>query len=350
MKYIVLVFLLGAIAIWFGFGEKFSSQNNTMKPKLKALIIDGESNHGVWPMTTMMMKDYLQQSGLFEVDINRTAYAWLGPHYDQSIGLKDIKELLTMYPLTDGQKITAVDKPTPDPSYSPAFNDYDVVISNFGWQASDWPEETKKNFEEYMKNGGGLVIIHAADNPWGDWEEFNKMIGIGGWGGRNEDSGVHIFYDNEGNVQRIPAQGPCGSHGPQMEFMMETRAPEHPIMKGLPAKWLHAKDELYDRMCGPAENMTILATAYSDPEENSPPWNKEVKGTGRHEPVLMTIDYGKGRVFHTTLGHMDYSMEGVGFMVTFQRGAEWAATGKVTQKVPDDFPNAEAATVRKWEK
>ena len=69
-----------------------------------------------------------------------------------------------------------------------------------------------------------------------------------------------------------------------------------------------------------------------------PPWNKKVSGSERHEPMLMAINYGKGRVFHTAMGHMDYSMECVGFITTLQRGAEWAATGEVTQKVPADFP------------
>ena len=85
--------------------------------------------------------------------------------------------------------------------------------------------------------------------------------------------------------------------------------------------------------------MTIIATAFSSPELN---------GTGRHEPMLMVLDYGKGRVFHTTLGHEDYSFEGVGFQTTLLRGIEWAATGKVTIPVPEDFPTAETATSRKF--
>jgi hypothetical protein len=255
-----------------------------------------------------------------------------------------------MYPLENGQQTTAVDEPKPDPDYSPNFADYDVVISNFGWKASTWPEATKAGFEKYMANGGGLVVVHAADNSWGDWPEFNKMIGLGGWGGRDEKSGPYVYYDDDGQLQHDTAPGGGGSHGPQHEFLIETREPEHPIMKGLPTKWLHAEDELYDRLRGPAENMTVLATAYSDVEKNGPPWNDKVNGTGRHEPMLMTIDYGKGRVFHTPLGHMGYSMECVGFMTTFQRGAEWAATGKVTQAVPEDFPGAEKVSVRKWGK
>ncbi|MEO1993295.1 MAG: ThuA domain-containing protein, partial [Pirellulales bacterium] len=62
--------------------------------------------------------------------------------------------------------------------------------------------------------------------------------------------------------------------------------------------------------------------------------------TKRHEPMIMTIEVGKGRVFHTPMGHETYSMECIGFMNTLQLGTEWAATGKVTIPVPEDFPNA----------
>lgn len=323
--------------------------SQSTQTKLKALIIDGESNHGVWPKTTMMMKDFLEQTGLFEVDISRTAFTWQGPHYDKSIGLEDITELLSMYPLNNGQETTPVEEPKPDPNYSPDFGQYDVVITNMGWRASTWPESTKKSFEDYMAQGGGLVVVHAANNSWGDWQAYNRMIGLGGWGGRDAHSGTFVNLDDQGIEHRdTPASG-CGSHGPQHQYLMENRAPEHPVMKGLPHQWLHTKDELYDRLCGPAENLTVLATAYSDPGINSPPWNQEVKGTGRHEPMLFAIEFGEGRVFHTALGHMDYSMECVGFITTFQRGAEWAATGNVTQKVPNDFPGKEETSARKWE-
>ncbi len=328
--------------------EEKAAETDT-KTKLKALIIDGENNHGVWPKTTMMMKDFLEQTGMFEVDIERTAFTWQGPHYDESIGLDDIKALLTMYPLdSDHPETTPVEEPVPDPDFSPSFEDYDVVVSNMGWKASTWPAATKANFEQYLSKGGGLVIVHAANNSWGDWPAYNKMIGLGGWGGRNTESGPYVYYDDEGELHYDASEGSCGSHGPQFEFLIETRMPEHPIMKGLPNAWLHTKDELYDRLRGPAENMTVLATAYSDVEKNGPPWNEEVSGTGRHEPMLFTIDYDEGRIFHTVLGHMDYSMECVGFMTTFQRGSEWAATGAVTQEVPDDFPGAEAVSIREW--
>ena len=108
-------------------------------------------------------------------------------------------------------------------------------------------------------------------------------------------------------------------------------------MKGLPLEWLHQKDELYDRLRGPAENVTVLATAFS---------SKETKGSGRNEPVLMTLQYGKGKIFHTTLGHANYSQKCIGFITTLQRGAEWVATGKVTQKIPDNFPTKSQGSAR----
>jgi len=136
----------------------------------------------------------------------------------------------------------------------------------------------------------------------------------------------------DGRVVFDSRPGPGGDHGPPHAFQVITREPEHPIMAGLPEKWMHAKDELYSELRGPAKNMTVLATAYADPEKG---------GTGEHEPILFTVSYGKGRVFHTVLGHDPRCMECVGFIVTFQRGAEWAASGRVTQKVPADFPAVE---------
>ena len=108
-------------------------------------------------------------------------------------------------------------------------------------------------------------------------------------------------------------------------------------MKGMPTEWLHAKDELYDQLRGPAKSMQILATA-------------ESTVTGRNEPMIFTIGYGKGRVFHTPMGHAEYSVECVGFITTLLRGTEWAATGKVTIPIPADFPSAEKTSSRPFVK
>jgi len=297
--------------------------------KIKVLIVDGQNNHVFWPKTTVMMKQYLEASGKFTVEVARTATTWKG-------------KMAKDFPLGDGKEYKDLPKPTADPDFSPDFAAFDVVLSNFGYNAAPWPEKTKANFEKYMAGGGGLVVVHAADNSWGDWKEFNLMIGLGGWGGRNEKSGPYVYFDDEGEEVRDESKGNGGAHGPQHEYQIVARNAEHPIMKGLPKSWLHTKDELYDKLRGPAENMTILATAYSDPK---------FRGTGRHEPMVMVLDYGKGRVFHTPMGHADYSMECVGYQTLLLRGTEWAATGQVTlAEVPDNFPTDKASSQVKFER
>ncbi len=295
--------------------------------KLKVLIVDGQNNHEVWPKSTIMMKQYLEETGLFEVDVCRTKYTWMAGREKAYLALAGVGE-------TQDLK-----EPKTDPDFIPAFKKYDVVVSNFGWKAADWPEVTQKALEKYMKKGGGFVSVHAADNSFPEWIEYNRMIGLGGWGDRNEKHGPYVYYTNEGVLVRDTTPGSAGAHGPQHLIPITVRVADHPITKGMPEVWMTTKDECYAKLRGPAENMTILATG-KDMSGKAP--------TDRHEPILMVLDYGKGRVFHTTLGHDDYSCEGVGFIISFIRGVEWAATGKVTIPIPDDFPDAENSTSRKF--
>lgn len=314
--------------------------------KLKALIIDGQNNHYIWPKSTMMMQDYLEQTALFDVDIHRMDSVWLGVKYNQSRP-EPYTQFIEDYPL-DSTAYGISHNPIQTSNFSIDFSQYDLVISNLGERTPQWPEETKKNFEKYMSDGGGLVIVHAADNAWGDWTEFNKMIGLGAWGGRDSITGPYVYYNDAGELEKDFSAGSSGSHGAEYDFLITTRAPEHPIMKGLPTEWMHVQDEMYERMRGPFENATILATAYSDVEKNAPPWNPDVKGMGQHVPTMIAIKYGEGRVFHTTLGHFDYSMECAGFITLLQRGSEWVATGAVTQDIPEDFPSEEGTVSRAW--
>jgi type 1 glutamine amidotransferase len=351
---ILLLFIASASIFLLSFQKRATSQSAVAltKPKiLKALIMDGQNNHGVWPKTTAMMKDYLEQTGLFQVDIARTAFTWQGPHNDHDPNLDEQKrlKLLEQFPVKAGKSAPVmVSQPKADPDFKPDFSKYDVVISNFGWTAAPLPKETQVALEKYIASGGGLIVVHAADNSFPEWKEFNKMIGLGAWGNRSEKDGPYIYYNNANELVRDTTAGGAGSHGKQYEFMITIRDQSHPITKGMPQQWMHAQDELYDRLRGPAENIAVLATAYSDEQKNASPFSP-LKGTNRNEPMMLTVKYGNGRIFQTPLGHTDYSMECVGFIVTLQRAAEWVATGNVSQtSIPKDFPTAEKVSQRTW--
>jgi len=198
------------------------------------------------------------------------------------------------------------------------------VISNYN--GVFWPEAVRLAFVDYVESGGGFVPIHAANNAFTNWEDYQKLIGVGGWYGRSsEKHGSKIVWEN-GKMVLDDSPGKCGAHGARQPVLVENRNQNHPITQGLPAKWMHPTDEVYYNMCGPAQNITVLASAYSDPA---------TKGSGKDHPILLTLDYGKGHVFHTMLGHSIEAFSGAGFQHLLIRGTEWAATGKITSGTPD---------------
>ncbi len=268
---------------------------------LRVMIVDGQSagTYHDWRHTTPVLKKELEDAGLFQVDV-----------------------------------VTAPPSGGDFKNFKPDFSQYQAVVLNY--DGPDWPADVKASFESYVKGGGGLVIVHAADNAFPDWRGFNQMIGVGGWRQRTEKAGP-LWYVKDGRLVSDDTPGSAGSHGARLPFLVTAQQPEHPILKGLPKAWMHTPDELYATLRGPGENMTVLATAHSDPAN---------KGTGRDEPMLMVLSYGKGRIFHTTMGHDVPALSCVGFIATFQRGTEWAATGKVTQKAPAAFPTAETVSYR----
>ena len=257
--------------------------------KIKVLIIDGQNNHD-WKSTTPVMKKSLEDSGRFVVDVATTPAKSAPPSE-----LKDFKPDLTKY---------------------------QVILSNYN--GAPWPEAVQKALETNLSEGKiGLVIVHAANNSFGGWGEYNKMIGMG-W--RDSKGGDRLYLDDQGKEVRVPkGTGDGSGHRTTGTWPVVVRDKEHPVTKGMPLEWMHNQDELYDNMRGPIENIHLLATAFS-------------KGTKVHEPMIWTIDYGKGRVFHTPMGHDVKSVSCVGFLTALARGAEWTATGKVTIDVLREFP------------
>ena len=270
---------------------------------IRVMLLDGEQGgpYHAWQETTPYLKKMLGDAGVFQVDV-----------------------------------VTAPPRDGDFSAFKPEWGKYQVVVANYDVPDERWSDGLKASFEQYVRNGGGLVSVHAADNAFPNWKEYNLMIGVGGWRGRNEKSGPHFYYQ-DGKVVADTTPGSAGSHGARLPYKIVNQVTNHPITKGLPKEWMHVPDELYANMRGPGENMTVLSTSWSDPAN---------RGTNHDEPILMVLSYGKGRIFHTVMGHDLAALNCVGFIATYQRGTEWAATGKVTQKVPADFPTADKASTR----
>lgn len=259
--------------------------------ELRALVVTGQNSHN-WEQSSRALAKCLDMEGLFKTDIA------VSPSKGEDMG-----------------------------AFLPDFKAYDCVVLDY--QGDPWSPKMKEAFVDYVRSGGGLVVYHNSSNAFWDWEEYSTIIGLAGH--RGPEIGPYVFWEDEGPAYD-PSPGKSLHHGPVHAFPVITRVKDHPITRGLPKQWMHAPDELYCLLRGPRENLTLLATAYADPA---------MRGTGRHEPVLFTKTYGSGRIFHTALGHLTddpVAMECVGFIVTLRRGAEWAATGDVTQPIPGDFP------------
>jgi type 1 glutamine amidotransferase len=266
------------------------------------MLLDGEADgawHN-WKATTPVLKKQLEESGLFTVDVVTAPAA--GGDYG---------------------------------SFKPDFQSYRAVVLNYNAPDERWPAELKAAFEQYVKTGGGLVSIHAGCVGFPGWQAFNQMIGVGAWRGRTEKAGPYWFVQN-GKLVADESPGKAGTHGLRMPFQVQVQNAAHPITKGMPKLFMHHADELYANLRGPGK-ITVLATSFSDSGN---------KGTGHDEPALMINTFGEGRIFSSTLGHDVMALSSVGAMVILQRGTEWAATGKVTQKLPAAFPSANTVSYR----
>src|SRR5262245_25474905 len=192
---------------------------------IRVMLLDGANNHD-WKATSPVIVKILDETGLFQ----------------------------TARVTVDNAEIDR---------FKPDWTQYDVVVLNYntgiGSDAPQWLPEVRASFQRYVAGGGGLVSVHAADNAFAGWPEFNEMIGVGGWGNRDEHSGPYWYFKDD-KLVKDDAPGRAGSHGARLPFQVVVRDAAHPVTGGLPKMWMHHNDELYAQLRGPGKNMTILAT------------------------------------------------------------------------------------------
>jgi type 1 glutamine amidotransferase len=293
--------------------------------KIRVLVIDGQNNHN-WQQTTPVLKKLFAATDRFAVDVATSPPPLRLPALPKDATPEQKAEHAAKVDQARKDHQVALEK------FHPDLTKYQVVVSNYNGEP--WAKPLNDDFEALLKEGKiGFVVVHAANNAFGGWKEYNRMIGMG-W--RGNSGGDRLYVDADGKEVKVPSgKGDGSGHRYTGPFAITVRDSEHPVTKGMPAEWLHVGDELYDNMRGPIENVRVLATAYSD---------KAKRGTGVHEPMIWTVSYGKGRVFHTPMGHDANAMRCWGFAATLTRGTEWAATGAVTLPLPKDFPTADKAS------
>lgn len=272
--------------------------------KIRLLIIEGVSNHD-WQHRLALVREILARDGSFEVEVSTTPSAPDDPAWA---------------------------------TWRPDFSKYDVVLSgynNLGGKAQ-WPKEVQQAFEKFVRDGGGFYAYHEANNSFAEWPEYNEMIGLG-W--RKKDFGQAIIVRPDESLQMIPpGQGGDTGHGNRSDVVVHQFG-EHPIHAGLPRAWKAADIEVYCYARGPATNLTVLAYA------------ADVK-TQVQFPIEWTVQYGQGRVFVSTYGHVwadqkdPQGMRCAAFQTIMVRALKWLARRPVGEGVPADFPTADAVSLR----
>jgi uncharacterized protein len=295
MKKFVTILLAGAI---------FCLSACNKGAAYQSLIITGQGDHN-WKVSSSVLKLVLDQTGLFSTRI-----------------------MVTPGKGEDMEK------------FNPDFSKYNLIVLDYN--GDSWTKKVKTAFVDYVRNGGGIIIYGESNHSFSDWKEFNEIIGLGAGDSRTAEKSLYVFYKDFNLITDTLPEIKIVEKI-RKEYEIAFRNPEHPIVNGLPSRWMHAEDEFISGLNGPAESMEIIATANKD-------GRRQELRISRDEPVLMAVTYGKGRVFHTVIGNITDSVgpaiQCAGFITTFQRGAEWAACGKVTQKIPLDFPNLGGVALR----
>jgi type 1 glutamine amidotransferase len=280
------------------------SAADTTTPKIKLLIVEGVSNHD-WRHRLALVKEILARDGSFDVDVTITPSVANDPAWD---------------------------------TWRPDFSKYDVVLSGYNNLAGKprWPAPVQRAFEKFVHDGGGFYVYHEANNSFAEWPEYNQMIGLG-W--RNKDFGQAIVVRPDESLQFIPpGEGEGTSHDARVDVTVHQLG-DHPIHRGLPRAWMAADIEVYRYARGPATNLTVLAYA------------KEAK-TQLQFPIEWTVQYGQGRVFVSTYGHVwadqadPKGMHCAAFQTIMVRALKWLAGRDPGDTVPADFPKPDAISLR----
>jgi type 1 glutamine amidotransferase len=272
---------------------------------MKILIVDGYSNHD-WQRTTRLVRGILEPTGLFDVTVSTAPASTNAAAYS---------------------------------SWQPVFTNADVVIqtcNDLGGKGPPWPARAREAFERFVRQGGGVFILHAANNAFADWPAYNEIIGLG-W--RKKDYGWALRLGADESIERIaPGEGASTSHGARTDRVIH-RLGNHPIHSGMPRRWKTPLIEVYKYARGPADNLTILSWA-EDPS------------TAERWPIEWVVQYGEGRVYNSTFGHVWHDeadpvdMRCAGFQTILVRSLQWLAKRPVTWPVPADFPTEQATVLR----
>lgn len=273
-------------------------------PPIKVLIVDGFSNHD-WQRTTAFVKAILAPTQRFVVDVGTCPAKLDDPAF--------------MF-------------------FRPRFADHDVVLLNCNslGNGGQWPGQVRDEFVKFVREGGGVFVLHSANNSFPGWTDYERIIGLG-W--RGKDMGRAISVEgNESLRYYAPGEGGGTGHGPRTDRVVH-RLGDHPIHAGLPREWMAAMIEVYTFARGPAENLTVLSWA-EDP------------ATFVHWPIEWTVEFEKGRVYNATFGHIwrdekdPPNARCAGFQTILVRALQWLARRDVDFPVPPDFPDATKPVLR----
>lgn len=175
-----------------------------------------------------------------------------------------------------------------DPHFldSSALERYDVVVLHFmDWQQPAPGPKARANLQKCVRDGRGLFVVHFGCGAFQDWPEFRNLAGR--------------VWDPKARA-----------HDPYGSFRVEITDLSHPITKGM--KSFEIEDELYTCLTGDRP-VDMLATARS-------------KVDNENYPMAFAFSYGKGRVFHSALGHDVKAISNPDAAELFRRGCAWAAT------------------------